>query len=113
MRGLFFLMTEGAGQRERDDCSASWSLRARHHLKEAGLLPKERQEGRRYLFSYPFMLLLFIYLYSITQNGDRSRVTVIKIDSKRYGGEAQYQELVDLFTTTSHQIFAMPSTGVA
>ena len=29
-------------------------------------------------------------------NSDRSRVTVIEIDSKRYGGEAQYQELVRL-----------------
>ena len=83
MQGLFFSMKlKALDNVSVTDCSASRSLRARHHLKGGYCQRNGRRAG--VIFSYPFMLLLFVSLIASREQRPQPRCRH-QIDSKRYG----------------------------
>lgn len=95
-RPVLFDEAEGTGQRERDRLQRVLELARQASSEGGGVIAKGTAGGQALSFHIRSCFCFSSISHSITQNSDRSRVTVIEIDSKRYGGEAQYQELVKL-----------------
>lgn len=97
---VLFDEAEGTGQRERDRLQRVLELARQASSEGGGVIAKGTSGGQALAFHIRSCFCFSSISHSITQNSDRSRVSVIEIDSKRYGSDVQYKQLSALIHDT-------------